>query len=507
VSPVRSPAGAHPRPPTAPAAACRPALLAGVAALALLSGCALTPAASPLTLPVAPAGWQAPPPAPLASETPAAARADWWQRFDDPLLPALVTQAQATSPALAAAAARVAQARALRDAAAARGGPALDLGAAAVRGQPDLRTPVGTQLGAEARAGWEIDLFGRVAATTAAARAQLAASEADARGVQVALAAEVGTAFLALRACEAQRATLLADARSREETVRLTERAAAAGLRAPAAAELARAGAAHARMQAQALQQRCELELKALVALTGADEPGLRERLAATPGRLPRPPALALTELPAQVLAQRPDLQAAERRIAAAQAEVAQARAETRPRVTLAGMVGLSRLSGAGVSVDGGVWSLGPLQVTLPLFDGGARAAGVEAARARHDEAGAHYLQTLRAAVRELESALVQLAGTAARAADTALAAAGFEASLRATQALYDGGLASLFDLEDARRSALAAQRELIELERERSAAWIALYRATAGGWSAAAGTPPAAALDSTAGVAAGRLP
>ncbi len=207
------------------------------------------------------------------------------------------------------------------------------------------------------------------------------------------------------------------------------------------------------------------------------------------------------------MLAQRPDLQAAERRIAAAQAEVAQARAETRPRVTLAGMVGLSRLSGAGVSVDGGVWSLGPLQVTLPLFDGGARPAGVEAARARHDEAGAHYLQTLRAAVRELESALVQLAGTAARAADTALAAAGFEASLRATQALYDGGLASLFDLEDARRSALAAQRELIELERERSAAWIALYRATAGGWSAAAGTPPAAALDSTAGVAAGRLP
>lgn len=485
----------------------RPLLPAAVAALALLSGCALTPAAPPLALPAAPAGWQAPPPAPMATEAPAPAREGWWQRFDDPLLPALVAQAQTASPALAAAAARVAQARALRAAAAARGGPMLDLGAAALRGRPDLRTPVGTQLGAEARAGWELDLFGRVAAGSEAARAQLAASVADARGVQVALAAEVGTAYLALRACEAQRAALLADARSREETARLTERAAAAGLRAPAAAELARAGAAHARMQAQALQQRCELEVKALVALTGADEPRLREQLAAASGRLPRPQALALTELPAQVLAQRPDLQAAEQRIAAAQAEVAQAQAETRPRVSLAGMVGLSRLAGAGVTVEGGVWTLGPLQVTLPVFDAGARAAGVEAARARHAEAAAQYLQTLRAAVREVESALVELAGTAARAADTALAVAGFEASLRATQALHDGGLASLFDLEDARRSALAAQRELIELERERVAAWIALYRATAGGWMPADAAAAAATLDPPAGIAAARLP
>src|SRR5690606_7343655 len=92
---------------------------------------------------------------------------------------------------------------------------------------------------------------------------------------------------------------------------------------------------------------------------------------------------------------------------------------------------------------------------------------------------------SLRGAVREVESALVALNSTAARNEDARIAAEGFERSYRATESRYKGGVASLFELEDARRSAVAAQGALIDLQRERVAAWIALYRALGGGWSA----------------------
>ena len=122
--------------------------------------------------------------------------------------------------------------------------------------------------------------------------------------------------------------------------------------------------------------------------------------------------------------------------------------------------------------------------MSLPLFDGGARRAATAAAKASYDEAVAVYQGQVRRAVREVETALVALDASAQRQADVDSAARDFEASLVATQARQKSGLASLLDLEAARRSAVQAQSALIELQRERAAAWIALYRALGGGWS-----------------------
>ncbi|MCI1190713.1 efflux transporter outer membrane subunit [Calidifontimicrobium sp. SYSU G02091] len=473
-----------------------------LAAAVLLAGCAAP--RPPVATAEAPGRWHALLPAePAAGD--AAPRADlarWWQQFDDPRLAALVAEAQASSPTLAAAAARIAQARAARAGVDARAWPALDANASALRGRPDLASPTATRLGAELRASWELDLFGRLDAADDAARARVDATRADWHAARVALAAEVGTSYVALRACEALLDPLRADARSREETARLATLAAEAGFRAPAAADLARASAAQARFQAEAQQQRCELELKALVALTGADEARLRDALAEGRARVPRPAAIAVDRVPAQALAPRPDRAAAAQRVAAAAAEVGQADAERYPRVTLAGAVGPARLDAGALATQGTTWSLGPLQVTLPVFDAGARAAGVDAARARYDEARAQYAAALRQAVREVESALVTLQGTAARALDAQRASDGYEASLRATEGLYRGGLASLFELEDARRTALAARRDVVELERERVTAWISLYRALGGGWTPTDDAPtvaPSASDDGTA--------
>ena len=137
----------------------------------------------------------------------------------------------------------------------------------------------------------------------------------------------------------------------------------------------------------------------------------------------------------------------------------------------------------AGVTTDLTTWTIGPLALSVPLLDGGRRSAQLDAAEARYEEAAALYRAKVRQAVSEVEQALVRLQGTAERSASAQAAAAGYRASFDATEARWRAGLASLVELEDARRTALAADNALIALQHERQAAWIALYRAAGGGW------------------------
>jgi multidrug efflux system outer membrane protein len=140
------------------------------------------------------------------------------------------------------------------------------------------------------------------------------------------------------------------------------------------------------------------------------------------------------------------------------------------------------RTSGFRETVD--TWSIGPVALTVPIFDGGTLAANVDAAQARYDEAVALYRGNVRQAVREVEEALINLQSTDQRAGDADAAVQNYQASFDATSARYQSGLASLFELEDARRTLFAAQTARVSLQRERAEAWVALYRTTGGGWS-----------------------
>ncbi len=466
----------------------RPALLAASwAASLLIAGCA-APARAPVETPAPPASWHAP--LPHQGQTVELQR--WWEQFDDPLVPRLVAAAQEASPTLAAAQSRLAQARAARVSAGAGLVPRADAVGSAARGRQDFVSPLGSLFSLGVQSTWEIDVFGGARAGRDAAQARLEGAEAGWHEARVSVAAEVASTYLALRACQAQLATSETDATSRAETARLTELAARAGFQSPANEALSRASAAQGRAQLDAQRTQCESAVKALVALTAIDEPALREALAARPATLPQPAQIAVPSVPGETLNQRPDLYAAARDLVAASAEVGEARAQLLPRVSLSGSISAARFEAAGTSGNGTLWSFGPLQVSLPLFDAGARRAGVEAARARYDAAATTYRARLRAAVREVEDALLQLDSTAHRAEDLRVAVEGFEASYRAADARYRGGLSSLFELEDARRTAAAAQRELIELQRERVAAWIALYRAMGGGWTPGSPAPDA---------------
>jgi NodT family efflux transporter outer membrane factor (OMF) lipoprotein len=465
-----------------------PSLIPALLAAGLLSACATPSGAPPASLADAavPAQWQAP----LPHEGRTADLATWWQQFNDPVLSALMSSAQAVSPTLAAARSRIEQSRANRTAAGAALLPRLDAGASAVRGRQDLVSPVASSQSAGLQAAWEIDLFGGARAGRHAAQARFEGAQAGWHEARVAVAAEVAGAYLDLRSCEAQLVQSQVDATSRNESSRLTELSAKAGLQAPAVAALARASAAQANSQLEAQRAQCEFQLKALVALTGIDEPALRVQLAAGHARLPQPAGWALDTVPADVLNQRPDLYAAAREVAAASADVSQARADRLPRVSLNGSIGALRVQTSQGTAEDSIWSVGPLAISLPLFDGGRRAANVDAARARYDEAVLSYRARVRGAVREVEQALVQLQSTEARRENAQIAAEGFETSYRAAESRFKGGLGSLFELEDARRSAVQSQSTLIDLQRERVAAWINLYRALGGGWQGTLDTP-----------------
>jgi NodT family efflux transporter outer membrane factor (OMF) lipoprotein len=459
-----------------------------IATTVLLAGCAST-ISTPLpkrdAQPVA-TQWHAP----LPHGGQLTDLSQWWAQFDDPLMLRLIEAGQQVSPTVAQASARIADARAARVSSRAARMPSLGAGTEASRGRQAFGSAgpmsVATLSTAGLQASWELDLFGASRAATNAAQARLESSEAGWHDARVSVAAEIATTYVELRACEAQVRQAELDAKSRVVTSLLTSLAAEAGFQAPAAVHLANASAAQGHVTLLQQRAQCDLLVKALNALTAQDETALRHDLVAGTGLLRRPAELQITSIPAEVLAQRPDIHAAARDVIAASAEFNEAQARRWPRIALAGNIGTTFISSGGVSTDGTVWSIGPVTVTLPLFDGGTRRANAEAARARYDAAAIIYSARLREAIRDVESALVMLDSTAKRSEGALIAVQGFKHSYSAIEASYEAGIANLFDLEDARRGLVAAQSAMIELQRERISAWIALYRALGGGWSSA---------------------
>ncbi|WKB54535.1 efflux transporter outer membrane subunit [Eleftheria terrae] len=453
--------------------------LCACAVTALLAACVSAPPATPPTQDVA-SQWTAP----LPHGGQGAGLSAWWRQFDDPLLAELIDAAQAANPSLAQAAARIRQSRAQARAAGAAQWPSLDARAGITRSSTQLPPDPGahTTGSASLDALWELDLFGVARQTAAAARARAEGSEAAWHDARVSLAAEVANAYVGLRACEATVAVFEQDTQSLKNAAGLTQQKVDAGFEAPANGALASASAAEAASRLVAQQADCEVLVKQLVALTVLPEPALRERLAAGRSRLPVPAQFAVEAVPARLLSQRPDLAAADRELAAAAAEVGAAQADRYPRLSLSGSIGRSAVRIGGDNIDGRTWSIAP-SLVLPLFDAGRRSANVEAARARYDESVAAWRERALSAVREVEEALVRLQAAERREDDAASAARGYGEFLRAAQTQYRVGTGSLLDLEQARRQSLAADATLIEVRRQRVAAWLALYKAVGGGW------------------------
>jgi multidrug efflux system outer membrane protein len=408
---------------------------------------------------------------------------DWWKNQGDPVLVELIAAAQSASPSVSQAATRITQARASQVAARSEFSPQLGAQYGASRGVALPTGPVTTSQQIGLQASWEVDLIGKGRALGSASDAQLENSRAQWHDARVSVAAEVARLYYGLGTCQQLLALSQRDAASRTETSRLTEITTKAGFLAPAMAAMARASAADSNARATQQAAQCDLQVKALVALTALPEPNLRQKLALALAKPAQAATISIASIPAQTITQRPDVFTAERGVLLASVEVGVAKGQRLPRLTLNGTIAGARVNTGGADAEGTTWSFGPVALTLPIFDSGLRRANVDSANAAYDTAIVNYQSTVRQAVREVEEALVTLNSTQARSADAQLATQGYAESLAGTQARYGQGFANLVELEDARRNAWVAESNLLALQLERQQAWVALYRALGGGF------------------------
>jgi NodT family efflux transporter outer membrane factor (OMF) lipoprotein len=419
----------------------------------------------------------------------------WWTGFQDPILTTVVERSLAQNFDLAAALARVDQARAAAREAGARLLPQGDLEAQVGQLHQSLGSPIGTigshlpgyyrnqtlyDLGAGAS--WEIDLFGGLRRAREAARADAASAEAGRLGVRITVAAETADAYLKIRGdelrLEVAEKQIAADA-NLLELVRLRLHAGAAADREVAQSE---ALLAAARASVPPLRSDLDAQRNRLDVLMGT-QPGSHAIDLGPDGPIPQAPNPSTALSSEDLLRRRPDIIAAERHLAATNARIGEAIAEYYPKVSLAALVGFEGLGASHLfsSADTQLEAAGGLR--WRLFDFGRIDAEVAHARGAQAEALAQYRQIVLKAAEDVEDSLVVLIQLRARSTELASEVDALTRARDTAQQDYEAGAIALTDVLDADRELLAAQDDLVHVHADTSRAAVALFRALGGGW------------------------
>lgn len=464
----------------------RALILLGFPAALALTGCAVGP------------DYEQPEPAGLMPESWADAEVsepepdlrDWWLRFEDDELTALIERSLASSLTLAEARERIIAARARRGIANAERLPTLDAqgsytrtesGDEAPRPGQSSAGPDGDLYSLGAVAGWELDLWGRVSRLVEAADAEIEFATEDLRASRVALIAEVAREVIAVRAIDRD----LSIVRATIETDRDALDIAIARSEAGFADELDVARARRDLESNQALIPGLEADRRAaefrLAVLLGvpAGSVTIVER------GFPDDVAVPRRGLPADLLMRRPDLRRAERELAAATARIGAAEAERFPRVTLLGSITLQGPDASdAVNPEAYVLQAGPT-ISLPLFQGGRIDARVQQAESEQRQALIRLQAAALDALAEVETASVRRAQAEARADRFRDAEAAARDAETLSQDRFSAGRVDFLDVTEARRARLAIERSVVRAQRDALLGLIDLYTSLGGGWDA----------------------
>ncbi len=443
--------------------------------------------------PNSPATWQ------HAPNTQTAETADlktWWQGFNDPLLNELIDKALAANHDLKIAAARVREANAMVTISEAALYPSLDFSLSGGRekridrivGVPSgqgikLITPTADAVSGGLAARWEIDLFGSRHLEAEAAAAQAEGSQEGLHAAQVGLLAQVATNYLELRGVQQRISILQSNIDLQRERLRTMQALLKAGL----ANEVDKA-------RQQTLLQSTEATLPQLTnagqklihrlgVLLGEPPENLEIKLALV-GQLPKQAPTLPNLLPADLLAQRPDLRLAQTEVSAAAASLGSARADLYPKLVLSASGGLGALAVGGFpSLADSVYALGS-GLSAPIFNAGRIRAHIAAADARLDQVAANYELTFLLALEDVENAFVAHRSATDSFGQLTEAEASAEKAYRLVDALYQRGAGNYLAVLDAQRSKLAVSDERTKAETAVSVAMVSLYRAFGGGWT-----------------------
>jgi NodT family efflux transporter outer membrane factor (OMF) lipoprotein len=442
-----------------------------------------------------PANWQH---AANAQVTDAVDLKTWWQGFNDPLLNELIDKALAANHDLKIATARVREANAMVTVAEAALYPSLDFSLSGGRekridrivGVPSgqgikLITPTADAVSGGLAARWEIDLFGSRHLEAEAAAAQAEGSKEGLHDAQVGLLAQVATNYLQLRGVQQRTGILQSNIALQRERLRTLQAFVKAGL--ANEADLARQ---------QTLLQGTEATLPGLAnaeqnlihrlgVLLGEPPESLGNRLAAV-GQLPKQAMAMPNLLPADLLAQRPDLRLAQTEVSAAAASLGSARADLYPKLVLSASGGVGALAVGGFpSLAESIYALGS-GLSAPIFNAGRIRAHIAAADARLDQVATNYEKTFLLALEDVENAFVAHHYATDSFSQLTEAEASAEKAYRLVDALYQRGAGNYLAVLDAQRSKLAVSDERAKAETAVSVAMVSLYRAFGGGWTIA---------------------
>lgn len=412
---------------------------------------------------------------------------EFMRAFGDAALLDVIDLATRRSPTLEQAVARIRQARAAAGASQANAAPTATASGSLSRagrfeqgGQGSAATAL--------TAGWDLDIFGTAVRAIEAADARRQSAELSGQQARLSLSTEVASAYFSFRQCAGAAGLLGQEVESREATAQLTGVKAQAGAVPLQDWDRSEAAVLDARLRLASQQEVCNQGVHRLALLAGVAPQGLPASVLAAqplPGQSqgqarPGVSAGVPASVPAEALTRRPDVQAAERLLAAASADIGATQAQYLPSLSLAGNIGLN-LAGLGSdALSTRTWSFGPT-LRLPVLDGGRRTAAVEAARGRYDEALATWRQSVLQAAREVEDALSRMATARASVQVAHQAVQRYSAYEQAVQSRLAAGAASLLEREDARRLAIAARNAQLAAELELHQSRLALHKATGG--------------------------
>jgi NodT family efflux transporter outer membrane factor (OMF) lipoprotein len=444
-----------------------------------LAGCATGPAYQAPGAPLPAAfketqGWQPAAPADLLDKGP------WWQLFGDGTLDALAPQVEVNNQNVAAAQARYAQARAIVAEQRAALFPVVTLDASANRsGGGGQQQRTGNQYRVNIGGSWEPDVWGRLRAGVSGAQASAQASAADLAAARLAAQGELAANYIGLRLADAQLALLDETVEGYQRVLQITQNRVGAGVAPTSDLLQAQTQLANARADRLGAQrQRAQLE-HAIAVLLGKAPADFS--LAAAPWTLQAPELPPV--LPSTLLERRPDIAAAERRVAAANAQIGIARSAYFPNLGLSGAYGVAGSQAGGLfSASNTLWSLG-LSAAQTLFNAGATGARVDQANAARDVAVANYRQAVLDALADVEN---QLAAGAVLAQQQELRQAAANAAAQVEQQMlnrYRAGQVGYTEVVTAQVTALNARRALLQAQADRQSTAVALVQALGGGW------------------------
>ena len=437
-----------------------------------LSACAPTLQDAPLGAAVAPpADWR------TSLEVTAPVEADWWASFGDPQLSQFVERARAANPDVQVALARVEEARATE--LASRGFLLPSLGAGVEGGVQREVSPFGqaqTTVAAQPafRASYELDLFGKNAARVDAAEADVAASAAAAEAARLSVSAAAASGYITLLALDRRLSVLEETLVARQEAVKFARDRAEVGYTSQLPLRQAEAEYQATAQLVPQLQAQIARQENALSVLTGTI-PGAIER-GGTLEQLIQPPAPAT--LPSELLRRRPDVAAAEYRIAAADAQMRVARADFLPSIDLGAAAGLVLSDLLADPV--GVWSLGG-SILAPIFQGGRLQAQLDGATAQRDQAAWAYRSTVLDAFREVEDRMAVLSNLKEQESALEAQRVAVADALRHARNRYRAGYTPYIEQVDAQRALLGVDLSLIQVRADELTALVGLYQAVGG--------------------------